>query len=501
MTEAVSEERAGGKTRSTHAGTRRARTLYILLVSGIGLGLAAMGATQISTFERPLIFALLLALAVLAQFAATGAEVTFEVSSAISLATVPFYGPAAAALVATTASFSIWLIKRIEESDWKGSWEQLAFNTGMSSVSVYVAGLVFLGLQSWLGTSTFGGAVLPWVAAALVADQLNVWLLIGILTLQQGVNPVEFWKDNRWAMPINVVILSAGGGILAMAVQEFDALGIAIFFLPVFLSAYAFRLYVARTRAHMEKLEEIIAERTQELVEANESLAELHKQKDAFLAVLTHDMRSPLTNIHGYASLLRDHPDFAVEERKRMADIILRNERALLEIVNNILDIEHLESGAPVLLERQNFDLAELIQEQVDSSLAQAQEKQIELSYGRDSQPIFVHADRQKVGRILQNLISNAIKYTPEKGTVCVSASMNRRHVVIDVEDTGYGIPADELPHIFNRYSRVTKHKNKAVGTGLGLAIVKSLIDAHEGQIDVVSEEGQGSTFTVTLPA
>lgn len=501
MTEAVSEEKTGSKKRDAGAGNRRLRMLYVLLVGGLGLGLATMGALQIPTLERPLIFALLLALAVLAQFAATGAEVTFEVSGAISLATVPIYGPAAAAVVATTANISIWLIKRLENSDWKGSWEQLAFNSGMSSLSVYAAGLLFLSLQSWLGTDSFAGAVLPWLAAALVADQLNVWLLIGIVTLQQGVNPIAFWNDNRWAMPINVVILGAGGGILATAVQEFDVLGIGIFFLPVFLSAYAFRLYVARTRAHMEKLEEIIAERTQELVDANEALAELNKQKDAFLAVLTHDMRSPLTGIHGYASLLRDYPNLGVEERKRMAETILRSERALMEIVNNILDIEHLESGAPVLLERQNFDLGELIQEQVDSSKAQAQEKQIDLSYDRDARPIFVHADRQKVGRILQNLISNAIKYTPEKGSVCVRARTNRSHVEIEVEDTGYGIPADELPHIFNRYSRVTKHKNKAVGTGLGLTIVKSLVDAHEGQIEVTSEEGQGSRFSVKLPS
>ncbi|HSM58745.1 MAG TPA: HAMP domain-containing sensor histidine kinase [Candidatus Sulfomarinibacteraceae bacterium] len=479
----------------------RARVAYLLIVSGLGLLLTTVGVIQAPAYEPLHIFLLLAALGVLAQFAATGAEVTFEVSTAVSLAAVPFYGPAAAALIATAANVSIWLIKRVESPEWKGSWEQLAFNTGMSVISVYVAGLVYTATAGALESGTFAGEILPWLLAAVVGDQLNLWLLIGILYLQQGVKPLEFWHSNRWAMPINVVVLGAGGGVLATAVQQFDALGIAIFFLPVFLSAYAFRLYVARTRAHMERLEEIIAERTQELVEVNESLAEVNKQKDAFLAVLTHDMRSPLTNIHGYASLLRDHPEFPPEQRTHMADIILRNERALLEIVNNILDIEHLESGGPVLLERQNFDLAALIEETVESIRAQAQEKEIDLHYGCGDSPIFVHADRQKVGRILQNLLSNAIKYTPEKGEVRVRASMNGQHVHIEVEDTGYGIPADELPAVFNRYSRVTKHRNKAVGTGLGLAIVKSLIDAHKGEIDVTSEEGVGSTFTVKLPA
>jgi signal transduction histidine kinase len=478
----------------------RLRIPYILLVSGLGLALALIGASQIPTYDRIDIFVLLLALAVLAQFAATGADVTFEVSSAISLATVPFYGPAAAAVVATVASLSIWIIKRIEATEWKGSYEQLAFNTGMSSISVFMAGLTFAQLQVWLGADTFGSLVLPWIVAAIVGDQLNVWLLIGILYLQQGINPAEFWHSNRWAMPINVLIMGAGGGVLATAAQEFDALGIAIFFLPVFLSAYAFRLYVARTQAHMEELEELVDERTQELVQANESLAELNKQKDAFLAVLNHDMRLPLTNIHGYASLLRSHPDFPQEERVHMAEIILRNERMLLEIVNNILDIEHMESGGPILLERQNFDLVELVQEQIELSRAQVEEKQINLTYEAGPNPIFIHADKQKVARILQNLISNAVKYTPEKGHVSINTALNGRQVKIDVEDTGYGIPEEELPHIFNRYSRVAKHENKAVGTGLGLTIVKSLIEAHEGQINVSSEEGVGSTFSVTLP-
>ncbi|HZD09829.1 MAG TPA: HAMP domain-containing sensor histidine kinase [Candidatus Binatia bacterium] len=478
----------------------RIRQSYVLVVAGLGLVFALQGILQAGAYERLHIFLLLMALAVLAQFAATGADVTFEVSSAISLATVPFYGPAAAALVATAASVSIWLIKRLESTQWKGSWEQLVFNSGMSSVSVYVAGLIFILCQHLLGTGTTASMFLPWLFAAVVGDQLNVWLLIGILYLQQGIDPLTFWRENGWAMPINMIIMGAGGGVLATAVREFDALGIAIFFLPVFLSAYAFRLYVARTRAHLEQLEDLVAERTGELVDANESLADLNKQKDAFLAVLTHDMRSPLTNIHGYASLLRDHPELPPEQRMHMAEIILRNERALLEIVNNILDIEYLESGAPVLLERQNFDLVELVNDLVDSSQAPAQEKQISLRYDSDAKPIFVHADKQKINRILQNLISNAIKYTPEQGCVQVRAAMNGRYVKVEVQDNGYGIPADDLPLIFDRYSRVAKHKSMAVGTGLGLAIVKSLVEAHEGGIDVVSEEGAGSTFTVKLP-
>jgi len=479
--------------------------IYIALVSLTGLILSAVGFWQLTSSEDPLIFVLLSLLAAGAQSTATfltGGGISVSVSSTVNLAIVPLYGAAAAALSAAISEAGLWLINvPNDRENWKGTLPQLTFNMGMAAIALYGAGLVFLLSRAWFGPQTLAGQTLPWLIAAIVADQLNIWLLIGILYFQRGLDPLEVWVDHRWAMSINVVVMSVGGAVLALAVEEFGLLGISIFFLPIVLSAYAFRLYVRRTQEQMDRLEEIVAARTQALADANKELAELNEQKDAFLAVLTHDMRSPLTNIHGYATLLRDHPEFSQDQRAYMAEIILRNERALLEIVNNILDIEHLESGAPVLLDRENFDLAGLIEEVVELSRAQAEDKKIAISIQAEPSPLFLNADRQKVVRILQNLVSNAIKYTPEEGEVSVTAGMNGQNAVVSVEDTGYGIPVEELPHIFDRYSRVAKHKHKAVGTGLGLAIVKSLVEAHDGEIAVASEEGVGSTFTIKLPA
>lgn len=478
--------------------------VYIALVSLIGFILSGVGFWQLLQSDNPLIFVLLSLLATGAQSTATflaEGGITVSVSSTVNLAIVPLYGAAAAAFSAAISEAGLWLINVPKNREnWKGTLPQLTFNMGMASITLYGAGLVFLLSRAWLGPETLAGQTVPWLIAAIVADQLNIWLLIGVLYFQRGVDPVEVWVEHRWAMSINVVVMSVGGAVLALAVEEFGLLGISIFFLPIILSAYAFRLYVRRTQEQMDQLEEIVAARTQALAGANKELAELNEQKNAFLAVLTHDMRSPLTNIHGYATLLRDQPDFPRDQRAHMAEIILRNERALLEIVNNILDIEHLESGAPVLLDRENFDLANLIADVVELSEAQAQEKRIEVLTHADPTPLFLNADRQKVARVLQNLVSNAIKYTPEEGRVSITAEMNGRHAVVSVEDTGYGIPAEELPHIFDRYSRVAKHKHKAVGTGLGLAIVKSLVEAHEGEISVASDEGAGSTFTIRLP-
>jgi signal transduction histidine kinase len=127
-------------------------------------------------------------------------------------------------------------------------------------------------------------------------------------------------------------------------------------------------------------------------------------------------------------------------------------------------------------------------------------EKAIELQCETADSPIVVYADEKKIERVLLNLTSNAIKYTPEEGHVWLKAVANGRYAIIEIKDDGYGIPEEELTYIFDAYRRVKKHEHVAVGTGLGLAIVKSLIEAHEGNISVQSQLDVGSTFTVKIP-
>jgi len=313
------------------------------------------------------------------------------------------------------------------------------------------------------------------------------------------VKPLEMWRDNRWAIPMNVTVMAVGGGLVYTAVSLFGLLGLAIFVLPIILSAYSFRVTVNNARKQMDNLEDLVALRTQALAEANEELARLSKEKDQFLAVLTHDMRSPLTSIKGYGGILRDR-ELEREQQVKIANIILRAQDALLEIVNNILDLEKLASGAGMELEMSQFDLALLAKTTAESVQAQAMEKQIKLNFNPVPTPIVITADERKIERVLTNLISNAIKYTPKEGVVAVNVMSNGRYALVEIKDTGYGIPEDELDHIFDRFSRVKGHQQLAIGTGLGLAIVKSLVEAHLGFISVESEVNVGSTFTVRLP-
>ena len=481
--------------------------LYVTIVSLSGICLAILGIIQLST-EEITSFLLLALLAVAIQGTATLTlkGVDFSVASAVSLAAIALFGPAPAALIAIIAEVALWIISiRIDRPPWEKAITRLGFNSGMNAIATFLAGLAFVIMHNWLGDS-FAALSLTWLVTAVVSDQVNLWLLIIVLHLQLNVAHMDVWREHRWAVPLNILVNALGGAILAMAFVQFNLLGILVFFLPIAASAYAFRMYARQTEAQMTKLEDLVTLRTSDLEHANDNLAgankeleELSKEKDAFLAVLTHDMRTPLTSIKGYGSILRDR-ELERSQQEHIAKVILRSQDTLLEIVNNLLEIGKLQSGTPVLLERASFDLALLVKGAAESLEALAIEKHITLNYDPVPSPVEIIADEKKIQRVILNLISNAVKYTPDEGQIFIETSVSGKYAIVDVRDTGYGIPADELPYIFDRYSRVKKHQTIAIGTGLGLAIVKSLVEAHNGEIIVTSEEDVGSTFTLKLP-
>lgn len=473
------------------------RTFYLAFISVVGFLLLVISTVQLWGVENGLNLILLFLLAAAAEIAATFVQVgenkmAYEVGTAVSVAAIPLFGPEAAVVAVSIAGISFWLYNTRQQPLRQRAWEQLTFNMGMHSIAIFIAGLIFVAIQqAELGPV---GILAAWIVTAVVYDQINFWLLAIILRLVRGeqFHPFAFWKENRWAMIINVLILSAGGFLLAFAVQQFDWMGVLIFFLPIILSSVAFQAYVNQMRAHMENLEAIIAERTHEL-------SQLMREKDAFLAVLTHDMKTPLTTINLYANILRDHPDI-LQTKPHMTDLILRSQQSLTEIVNNILDLEKLQTGETMPMNKETLDLVPMLKYMVQSLTPHADEKAIQIHPKLDIDSLMVEGDRQQIERVLQNLISNAVKYTPKQGEVFVEAARQNGRALIYVRDTGYGIPEDELPYIFDRYRRVSKHQNKAAGTGLGLAITKALVEAHNGDVSVSSQEGTGSTFTISLP-
>lgn len=282
------------------------------------------------------------------------------------------------------------------------------------------------------------------------------------------------------------------GRFLAYSFQQLGWIGVTVFFLPLVLSAYAFRLYVSQMQSHMDNLENIVAERT-------EALKKLMQEKDTFLAVLSHDMKSPLTTIHLYANMIKEYPQI-LEKKPHMVDRVLHSQEALSDIVNNILDLEKLKVDGRVPIEKETFDYVSSAKRAVEMVQVQAETKAITMQSMGFGERIMVQADRHHMERVLNNLLTNAIKYTPQNGTVAIKLSTDESQLHVQVQDSGYGIPPEEIPFVFDRFHRVASHQKLAAGTGLGLAITKALVEAHEGTIEVASHKEQGSCFTAHLP-
>lgn len=497
-------------------GQQKVFEIYLLTVSIVGLAIVSTGFILTPSYDPILYFVLLLVLACVAQLVTTtvpvgkSTSITFEVGNAVSFAAIPLFGPAAAATILATSIFFLWLVKRSDESIWKRSWRQLGFNVGMASFAIYISGFVFIATTNWLDPNFLLQQTLPWLLAAIVFDQVNFWLLVVVLYLQSDVSVGlgTIWRENQWAMPINILITSVGGGLVAYAATNFSWLGIVIFFLPGFFSALAFRLYVHEMKNHMQHLEEIVAERTKSLSVANDKLRIANRdletyarKKDRLIAVLSHDMRTPLTSIGLYSEMLARQPALPEKNRRRMARVIKLAQLDLADMVTNILDLEGMQTGQHRKINIEHVDLTALTKATIQTVVAQAEAKEIEILVdGFDQPAIHVDTDKEYVKRIIINLLTNASKYTPPGGRVCISLQAKHENVKLIISDTGYGIPREDLNKIFEPYWRVSKHAEQVQGTGLGLSIVKHIVDNLGGTISVTSEEGIGSTFEVELP-
>jgi signal transduction histidine kinase len=234
--------------------------------------------------------------------------------------------------------------------------------------------------------------------------------------------------------------------------------------------------------------------------EQNKRLLELDRLKDEFLSLVSHELRTPLTSIRGYLDLVLDEEAGELnQEQRRFLQAVERNSGRLLRLVGDLLFVAQADAGR-LSLERAKVDLAELAAHCVEGAAPAASEKSVTLILLADSVPALV-GDRGRLAQVLDNLVSNALKFTPEGGKVEVRTRSDGDHVTLEVEDTGIGIPAADQPRLFERFFRSSVADDRAIpGTGLGLAIVKAIVEAHEGRISIESREGEGTTFRVELP-
>ncbi|WNB85365.1 ATP-binding protein [Cellulomonas sp. ATA003] len=232
---------------------------------------------------------------------------------------------------------------------------------------------------------------------------------------------------------------------------------------------------------------------------------EAARLKDEFVSLISHELRTPLSSILGYLELVVDDGDLTAEQRQHLA-VIERNATRLLRLVGDLLFTAQVEAGRFTLV-RQRVDLSALVRAAVDTARPAAETAGVVLGTTGTEAPVVLHGDAVRLGQALDNLVSNAVKFTPSGGRVVVDVEV--RHpgdgtaatATVAVSDTGIGIPAPELEHLFGRFFRAsTATRNAVPGVGLGLTITQAIVTAHGGTLTVRSTVGEGTTFTATLP-
>lgn len=218
-----------------------------------------------------------------------------------------------------------------------------------------------------------------------------------------------------------------------------------------------------------------------------------------FVSSVAHELKTPMSGIKAYVEMLIDG-DCDEEDSQELYGFINQQIDRLTRLVNSMLNLARIESGV-VEIKRHDFELNDILKSSADVIAPNATEKDITFSTELSDLYLPVHVDKDMLGQAIINLLSNAVKYTPHGHEVRLRSRMEDASAVIEVRDTGLGIPEDSLPHIFDRFYRVPENNASAAGTGLGLALVHFIVtNVHNGSISVQSKVNEGTCFTVTIP-
>jgi signal transduction histidine kinase len=320
---------------------------------------------------------------------------------------------------------------------------------------------------------------------------------LGFTVLLFGV--AFFFVSPPWFFGFLALALGAWTAVAraAIAPAMFDDLALIV--IEAGLLAIVMFLVRVRAQRRLETLRMVAERRGEQLALQNAQLLEVDKLKSGFVSAVSHDLRTPLTAIQGYAEFLEDElgGPLTPQQRDYVAQIMLGSAR-LEHLVDDLLDFARIEAGTfqlrweQVELATKAAEIARSLQPIV---IEHAQELELELD-GRDRA---IWMDPNRIGQVLTNFLSNAIKFTPKGGRLALRVRYEGDLLRCEVQDGGPGIAEADLPRLFKRFSQLGPGREKG-GTGLGLAISKAIVDAHGGEIGVRSRPGQGATFWFTLP-
>lgn len=325
------------------------------------------------------------------------------------------------------------------------------------------------------------------------AAPFDVCLLDYRLGAHNGLELLRETRDLGFDAPI---ILLTGQGDQEVDIEAMKA-GAADYLVKSQINAANLERSI-RYAIQQKQMEEERIRRIREQLARTQAEA-ANKAKDDFLAMVSHELRTPLNAMLGWVGILRTNKG-KEEVYARAIDAIERSAKAQTRLVNDLLDISRMVSGN-LSIEKLPLHLAAVVEPVLDAAYPAAREKSIEIGAELETSSKRVIGDPNRLQQVVNNLVQNAIKFTPQGGRVDVRLTYDGDRARIIVADTGKGIGGEFLPYVFERYRQARDSSEGRIGLGLGLAIARHIVDAHGGKIEAESEgEGRGSVFTVELP-
>ncbi|MBL7972755.1 MAG: tetratricopeptide repeat-containing sensor histidine kinase, partial [Prolixibacteraceae bacterium] len=254
---------------------------------------------------------------------------------------------------------------------------------------------------------------------------------------------------------------------------------------------------------YLDKLKsnQLLKLKNQQIEESEQELRRLNAAKNKFFSIIAHDLKNPLHNVMGYSYLLsKDYDNFSEKERKKFAADINQSTNNIFRLLQNLLEWAKTQTGA-LNFSPMEIEFKRILENSFSVLRPLAQQKSIEVKFSL-TDDLKLYADPQMIETVLRNLINNAIKFTPENGSIEISAQSAGDYVRVNITDSGIGIAGEDVENLFRIDSKVKrKGTNNEDGSGLGLIICKEFIDKNNGTISVTSTPGEGSSFSFTLPA
>ena len=427
---------------------------------------------------------------------------TLSVSYAADLMALVLLGPRAAIVI---AAIGVWAQCTVNVKR-RYPLYRTAFSVGAEVITMAATAAVYRSMGGTVGAFDIAPLIKPLVGAIATYFCVNTGLVAIVIALSARRSAWRIWREEFLWSAISFMVAGSAGALAAVVIGRGEHWKAVVMIAPVYLTYQTYRLFIARLedqKRYIDEMTRLDGARRQALEreQAARATAEsANRLKDQFLATVSHELRTPMNAILGWADMLR-LGTLPPEKRDRACQAIFNNATRQARLIDELLDMARIMAGK-LQLEQTDLDARTLARGALEivQITADAKRIRIDLDVAQDVPPL--HGDGPRLQQVLWNLLANAIKFTPDDGTIKVFIRRHGTWGEIVVTDSGIGIPRDFLPAVFEPFRQADGTTTREHdGLGLGLAIVKQLVDAHGGTIGVESAgEGQGTTFTVRIP-